>query len=237
MWLKTVRLYRRSLGKEAIQMLSFVLSASNAHYLYSPLTTLLVPLVLYLANGTVFPISVLAIPIFLQVYNWVYLSIPPSVLYLSQACPESIAHREELERQVHPYRVLALFAPSIADRTRITSFQRNLFDWDNLWVKSNIDWKPNAFSLIKMAPAIVVDTRYPSHATNDEIEYIIDSGFLNKTLFVAERNNLSDVAVEAMVGKRDSGMNVVVSMDEVTQRLRNYGIVYVNPPPSLRGDM
>ena len=210
-------------------MLVLVSSAPNSHYLYSPLATLLVPMALYLLNGTIFPISVILVPVFLQVYNWVYLSIPPSVLYLSQACPESIIFRETLERQVNPYRVLALFTPSLADKTLVSSFRRNLFDWDNLWTTSSSDWRPKVFRLIAMVPVIVVDTRYPSHATEEEIVHIEEAGCLDKTLFVAAEGDMQS-CVEGLGVTNTSAWNVLTT-DELPRRLREHGIVEVSPPP------
>jgi hypothetical protein len=232
MWNKTVSLYRGPLIKVAIKMLMFVASAPNSHYLYSPLVTLFVPLVLYLLNGTIFPMSMMLIPVLLQVYIWVYLSIPPSVIYLSQSCPESICFRDQLERQVNPYRVLACFSPSIARKTHLSSFQQNLFDWDNLWTTSNADWKAKVFSLIEIVPAIVVDTRYPSYATEEEIAYILETGHLRKTLFVAEKHNLPQVA-NALSGVGDVVWNVSTP-EELSQRLSELGIVNVSPPPTFR---
>ncbi len=212
-------------------MLAFVSSAPNSHYLYSPLATLLVPMVLYLLNGTIFPTYVILIPVFLQVYNWVYLSIPPSVLYLSQARPESILFRETLEREVNPYRVLALFTPSLAGKTLASSFRRNLFDWDNLWTTSDTDWKPKVFRLITMAPVIVVDTRYPSHATKEEIAHIEKTRCLDKVLFIVTEDEMP-TGVETSNYVRKSAWNVVTA-DELPRRLQKHGIIEVCPPPKF----
>jgi len=230
-WLVTYRLRGRLPLKEAAKMLAFVAHSPFAYYLYQPTLLYLLPLYLHWRHGMVLPTSVWLFPLLVQTYVWAYQALPPAVVLLGSSRNETFELRYALERALHPYRVVCLLKPELADRTQHGRFKRTLFEWDNLWSIDSAGWREIAYPLMDIASFIVVDARIATEGVTEEAGRIARGPLLRKTLFVAHERSQQVLEAHGL-NNRSVGVRAV-SEEQVVPILKSMGLTETASPDDL----
>ena len=213
-------------------MFVFVMGSPISYYLYLAAILYLPVIAFYWYNGTVFPGPLLAAPILFQTYIWAYQAVPPAVLFLAASRTESFELRYRLERGLHPYRVVCLLDPGLADPEMHGLFKRNTFEWDNLWATRISKWQTTVHPLMDMASFILVDARVGTPGVIEEISRIVAAGLFRKTLFIVDEAG-NAAALEANAISTTSNEVKVIREEEAIPVLKAIGLSKTASPDEL----
>lgn len=183
-WVVTSLLYSGVPLRNGAAMLSLVLSSQIHYYLWSPMIPSTALFALSAAGGS-FPF-VFTLSLFLfWTHILMYQLLSPSVILLGTSRNEMFRFRHKLERTLYPYRVVVLLEPSSSITACDGTFEKNLFEWDNLRTPEDA-WRSSVFWLLDTVPTIVIDTRIPSEGVVEEIQRLSRLGHLSKCILVAD---------------------------------------------------
>lgn len=173
-------------------MLRFTLKGHNAWRILLP------PILTLITFGLIAPLrdlhynKIIFLPAALNYFTMLAMHItPPSVILLASSRWESIRLFSLIERGIYPYRVVALFEPSMVGRSRHSNFQWISFEFDNLRIVGSHDWREVVYSLTDLAPLIVLDTRFVATAVVEETRRILEDKLSDKALFIATDNDIA----------------------------------------------
>jgi hypothetical protein len=214
-WGITARLYGRAPWPQAAAMLKLIAQSRIHYYLWGPIVPL-VTIIGFSANGVRLPFSLTFSLCLFWAHILFYQALPPSVLLLGTSRPETGIFRYQLERALHPYRVIVLLEPAAVTTRADSAFRRNLLEWDNLRTSEG-GWHSAVFGLLETVPALVIDARVPSTGVVEEVRRVSTRGLLEKTLFVTADDGVAPAVGEARV-QIPSG--ILVRDAEVATRLK-----------------
>lgn len=215
------------------RMLRAVAKTNIAHYLYGPLLALILIIVWYFANGTVFPNSWTLSIILFQLHIWIYQAMPPAVLLLGNSRPETVKVREQLERGLFPYRIIVLLDSNVIKPTTHSAFQRNLLEWDNLSTSSNNEWRSVVHSLMYLVPAVILDTRIASPSVTEEFLRILKNPYLiKKAIFIIGANGEAPVLDAAGISSSIDNL-VLTHENQLIPIIKNMGLTKVASPDDI----
>lgn len=123
-----------------------------------------------------------------------YQATPPTVLLLGASHVDVARLRYEVERGLHPYRVIALLDGGSA--SELSSFERELQRWDSLRTLNAAAWRKAVDRLAGDAPIIVIDARHASANLADEIAGRRSKGQLKKALVVTQDDGTAPALAE-----------------------------------------
>jgi hypothetical protein len=169
-------------------------------------------------------LSVLIVGGGLRYWLWVRITTPPAVLFLSSSTQRSLAIQRFIKRCISPMRVVALLDLD----TPASDELRSELGLDCLRTPTVTDWREVVmFVLNGPVPIVVVDASVGTAGVHEEIQQLVGTNQLYRTIFLAD-----DGRVDSVPGLHLSREEACVVHGLDLGRALNK-LVAVGRPPSL----
>lgn len=128
------------------------------------------------------PVAIVSIAV-IQIYIYLYQSLPPTVLLLTTSSAASAQLRYRLDRGLHPYRVVVMLDPK--SESDSGEFYKNSLAWDNHRT-SGLGWHDRVRLLMEVSAVLLLDTRIVTTALSYEALQVVGRPDLSsKTVLIA----------------------------------------------------
>ncbi len=192
------------------------LSYKHIHLVYSDFMMLLVYLLVGFGFSANFPFPWgFVVSYFILSKSIKYnLIMPPTVLFLGSSTNLTIETKRNLTSSLFPLRVISFLSNRdcqefYQDLDRPGLFRSN---WDNLRSASGQDWQRLVSSFMDLAKIIIVETRIPTEAVIQEIEWLLEPDRKTKSCFIIGDDGSSPV-LEAFSGIQKGSLKCITEKE------------------------